>query len=311
MVNEGSSVELSGAGSSDEEGDPMTFAWDLDDDGSFESPGVAVTFSRVDGPADHTVTLRVCDPYSCAEDSTTVRVNNVAPTVTLVPGAATNFSGQIHQITATFTDPGLIDTHTTTINWDDGAGDESVTVTQGTGSGSLSGSHQYLAARIYNIIVTVTDNDDDWGSAQQAKTVIRLPVFIDIKPGSDRNSINPGSKGVIPVGVFSGTYADVVFDASTIVGSSLVFEETGIAHGDSHVEDLDGTGSLDSVSHYRTQATSLTDSSVEGCLTGATGGGIEFAGCDSVRIVPPGNSNAGGSGGPAPSSVGGSGKGKK
>jgi len=141
--------------------------------------------------------------------------------------------------------------------------------------------------------------------------VIRLPVIIDIKPGSDPNSINLGSKGGIPVGVFSGTYADVVFDASTIVGSSLVFEGTGIAHGDSHVEDLDGTGSLDSVSHYRTQPTSLTDSSVEGCLTGATSGGIEFTSCDSVRIVPPDNSNAGGNSGPAPSSAGGGGKDKK
>ena len=141
--------------------------------------------------------------------------------------------------------------------------------------------------------------------------MIRLTVTIDIKPGGDPNSINPGSKGVIPVGVFSGAYADVVFDASTIVGSSLVFEGTGIAHDDSHVEDLDGTGSLDSVSHCRTQTTSLTDSSVKWCITGATSGGIEFTDCDSVRIVPPGNSNAGGSGGPAPSSAGGNGKGKK
>ena len=88
----------------------------------------------------------------------------------------------------------------------------------------------------------------------------------------------------------------MVFDASTIVGSSLVFEGTGIAHGDSHVEDLDGVGALDSVSHYRTQDTDLSESSVEGCLIGKTSGGIKFSGCDSARIVPPGNSNAGGNG---------------
>jgi hypothetical protein len=214
-------------------------------------------------------------------------------------------------ITATFTDPGLIDTYTATVNWDEGAGDESVAVAQGAGSGSLSGSHQYLASRTYNIIVTVTDNDDDSGTEEQVKTVLRLPVIIDIKLRSDPNPINLGGKGVIPVGVFSSTYADVVFDASTIVGSSLVFEGTGTAHGDSDVEDLDGTGPLDSVSHYRTQDTDLTESSVEGCLTGETNGGIDFTGCDSVRIVPPDNSNAGGSSGPAPSSAGGNRKRKK
>ena len=117
---------------------------------------------------------------------------------------------------------------------------------------------------------------------------------------------------MIPVGVISGAYEAVVFDATTIISSSLVFEGTGIAHGDSHVEVLDGVGALDSVSHYRTQETSLTDSSVRGRLIGQTSGGINFTGCDSVRIVPPDDSNAGsgGSGPPAASSAGGNGKGK-
>jgi hypothetical protein len=273
-----------------------------------DASGGSFDCSFPDGPATPTVSIQVEDSDNDLSNTPTVDVTvaNVAPTVDAGPATAENFSGQIHQINATFTDPGLSDTHSATIDWDDGT-PQAVTVVQGSGSGSLSGSHQYLTTGYYDIVVT--DNDGDPGTGEQVKTVIRLLVTIDIKPGGEPNSINLGNKGVIPVGVFSGTYFDVVFDATTIVGSSLVFEGTGIAHGDSHVEDLDGTSPLDSVSHYRTQETTLTESSVEGCLIGVTSGGIEFAGCDSVRIVPPDNSNAGGNDDPAPSSAGGNGKG--
>ena len=89
---------------------------------------------------------------------------------------------------------------------------------------------------------------------------------------------------------------DVVFDATTLIGSSLVFEGTGIAHKRLSRRGPGGAVALDSVSHHRTQETSLTDSSVEGCLTGQTTGNLYFTGCDSVRIVPPDKSNAGGKG---------------
>ena len=166
-----------------------------------------------------------------------------------------------------------------------------------------------LGSKSYS--VSATDLAGNSSSVTHNYEVTRLVVAIDIKPGSDPNSINLGSKGVIPVGVFSGNYSGVELDATTIVDETLVFEGTGIAHKGTHDEDLDGAGGLDNVSHYRTQETSLTEASVEGCLVGETSGGILFTGCDSVRIVPPNNSNAGGGGGgPSASNAGGNGKGK-
>ena len=51
-VNEGGSVTLTATGS-DPNGDSLTYAWDLDNNGSFETPGQSVNFAGLDGPSDH------------------------------------------------------------------------------------------------------------------------------------------------------------------------------------------------------------------------------------------------------------------
>jgi len=81
-VNEGGTVEVSGS-ASDPEGDAVTYAWDLDNDGSFETPGQAATFSAaaIDGPATRTAVLRACDAFDvCATSGAEVQVGNVDPT---------------------------------------------------------------------------------------------------------------------------------------------------------------------------------------------------------------------------------------
>ena len=80
-VDEGSSVTLTATGA-DPEGGPLTYAWDLDNNGTFETPGQSVSFAGVDGPADHTVEVQVTDNGGLsATAQTTVHVNNVPPTV--------------------------------------------------------------------------------------------------------------------------------------------------------------------------------------------------------------------------------------
>ena len=61
-VAEGGQTTLNGTGS-DPDTDPVTYAWDLNNDGSFETPGQSVTFSAAqrDGPDTQTVVLQVCD----------------------------------------------------------------------------------------------------------------------------------------------------------------------------------------------------------------------------------------------------------
>ena len=83
-VNEGSSVTLSATGS-DPNGDVLTYAWDLDNNGSFETPGQNVTVSAaaLDGPNSVTVKVKATDPLGLSAESTaTVNVLNVVPSVT-------------------------------------------------------------------------------------------------------------------------------------------------------------------------------------------------------------------------------------
>ena len=48
-----------------------------------------------------------------------------------------------------------------------------------------------------------------------------IPISIDIKPDSDRNSINPKSKGVVPVAVLGS----MEFDATQVNLSTVMLME--------------------------------------------------------------------------------------
>src|SRR5581483_363849 len=77
-VDEGGSTTLTGSGT-DPDGDPLSYAWDLDNNGSFESSGKSVTFSAAnsDGPSSQPVALQVCDDsHACNTATTAVSVAN-------------------------------------------------------------------------------------------------------------------------------------------------------------------------------------------------------------------------------------------
>ena len=78
-INEGQSRTLQ-ATASDADGDPLTFAWDLDGNGSFETPGNPVTYTAPNiGPATVTISVQVNDGRGgTAVDSLVATINDVA-----------------------------------------------------------------------------------------------------------------------------------------------------------------------------------------------------------------------------------------
>src|SRR4051794_12942194 len=107
---EGSSTTLAATGS-DPEGGSLTYAWDLDDNGTFETPGQSISFSADDGPATRVVHVRVTDDTGqTATSQANVDVQNVAPTATFAAPAST-FAGSPFSLSLTSPhDPSAADT---------------------------------------------------------------------------------------------------------------------------------------------------------------------------------------------------------
>jgi len=112
-VDEGASVTVTASGS-DPAGGTLTYTWDLDNDGTFETLGQSAIFSAasLDGPSSYTIAVQVTNSGGLtATDSTTVNVLNVLPTASFTGTPDTLIEGQ--SATLAFSspfDPGMADT---------------------------------------------------------------------------------------------------------------------------------------------------------------------------------------------------------
>jgi len=115
-----------------------------------------------------------------------------------------------------------------------------------------------------------------------------VEVAVDIKPGTDPNSINcDNENGIISVAVL--TTDD--FDATTVDHTTVTFEGANEVHVNNrsgepqrHEKDLDADGDIDLVFHFRFGETELSCNAIEGTLLGETFDGVTFEGTDVVLM---------------------------
>lgn len=108
-----------------------------------------------------------------------------------------------------------------------------------------------------------------------------LEIAMDIKPGGGPNSINPRSKGVIPVAILTSP----TFDARTVDPNTVKFGPNGAKPVHAALEDVDGDGDLDLILHFNTQATGIACGDTQAGLTGLTTGGQAIVGMDAISTV--------------------------
>ena len=159
----------------------QTYEWDFDYDGitfDVDETGRSPIFDAagLDGPSTRQVGLRVTGPGGLVDtDSAIVQIDNVAPyfeagpNETLLPPAEGVFSRTIE-----FTDPGP-DVWTGTVNFDDGTGDQTLTIDPLYKTFDLG--HPYAAEGTYTVTVTLAD--DDGGSHTDA---FQVEVHLNTSP---------------------------------------------------------------------------------------------------------------------------------
>ena len=120
-----------------------------------------------------------------------------------------------------------------------------------------------------------------------------LSALIDIKPGSDPNSINLKAKGVLPVGILGTEDFDVQdVDVTSLVLAGSSPKQKGNSGKLGAYEDLNGDSILDLILHFPVPDLVTEPEAEELTLTGMLLDGTEITGSDVVRLLHPMNGDA-------------------
>ncbi|MDX6255761.1 MAG: hypothetical protein QOJ11_2095 [Frankiales bacterium] len=224
-VTEGQPLHLDASASSDADGDPLTYSWDLNGDGAFgDATGVSPTlgwsqlasWSINDGPATFHPTVKVDDGRGGVTVSapTTLTVVN-APPVSFIGGAPNANSGLSVNFVLSSTDPSVIDQSvgfSYAVSWGDGTSDPPFH-----GPGAVVHPHVYPAPGSYTVSLVTTDKDGG-ASPVATKTVTAVQLVADVCGSTGKTLLVGGTAGDDVIAVGPGSSASTV--AVTINGAS-------------------------------------------------------------------------------------------
>jgi sugar lactone lactonase YvrE len=136
-----------------------------------------------------------------------------------------------------------------------------------------------------DLYVSEQDFDRIW------RVRFRREVALDVRPGSPRNRVRPGSHGVLPVAILGSELVDV----GEVDPESLAFGPgaAAVARVPGPPVDLDHDGYPDLRLLFRVDASGIAAGDAEACLEGALFDGRPLGGCDEIESLPPGPSRRG------------------
>ena len=159
------------------------------------------------GNAPYTIQVTVTDQNDASGSAgIPLVVDNVAPSNLQIGFAKDPINeGDTATLNGSFTDPGVLDTHTVVINWGDGSAN--TTLNLAANVLNFTANHPYQDGRLdnapYTVQVTVTDDDNASVSTSSQFLVNNLPPA-NIQLGFASNPINEGDTATL-----NGTFTDV------------------------------------------------------------------------------------------------------
>lgn len=283
---EGTPIGIAGT-VTDPDGPSLTIGWTVTPTAGVD-PGAACTFGNAAAPVttvtctdDGTYTLRLtaADGVNPPVSATaTLTVANVAPVVTIsAPANGSLFTrGTPVAVTAPFTDAGRNDSHTCTVNFDDGTpvATGTVTETPNSGTGTCAITHAFTAIGPHNVLVTVRDDDGGTGTA-----VVRVVIFVPAEAwaisasglvtiAKTPHAVCPPNADLTTVGLNVPGVASV----NALNASCSVDPDTGITHADASVDSASLLGGAITITNIRSSCVAgpggLSGSSLVGTING-------------------------------------------
>jgi hypothetical protein len=194
VVNEGTEVVFDGSDSSDNLSGIVSYSWDFGDPAdSTIGEGVKTKHTYGDN-GEFTVILTVYDAAdNSATDTAIVTVRNILPTITGLTSDAPKDEGSELAVSAEFTDPGWLDTHTATIDFGDGTILEARITEENTrpdASGTVEAKHIYGDNATYLVTLTLVDDDGGIDTETIEVTINNVPPGVMVEGAEivDENS---------------------------------------------------------------------------------------------------------------------------
>jgi trimeric autotransporter adhesin len=288
---EGSSIGIAGT-VTDPDGPNLTHTWSVTPAGGVD-PGANCTFGNpaqlnttVNCTDDGTYTLRLTanDGINPPVSATaTLTVANVAPVVSITAPANGSLvtRGTPVSFTAPFSDAGRNDSHTCTVNFDDGTPvvNGTVTETPNSGVGTCATSHAFTAIGVHNVLVTVRDDDGGIGTA-----VVRVVIFVPAEAwaisasgvvtiAKTPHAVCPPNADLTLVGVNVPGVAQV----NGLNASCSIDPSTGVTHADASIDGASLLGGLITITNIESHCVAgpggLSGSSLVGTINGNPIGG--------------------------------------
>jgi len=220
LGEECSSILLNASGSSDADGDPLTYRWNVD--GSWMENGnyPYMEWTWYDDFSGD-ITLEVSDGTDTATDTALVTISNVPPQILSIEGSNevdvdTEFFLMVNFFDG-LSDPRSPtpsnDTFTAMFSWDDGSSTE---VSLAAGEFSASATHMYAEEGIYQVMMTLVDDD---GGEAVAEWEVMVGDVSPVEAGPDC-TIDEGSMFLS---------AGFLADTDSLTFSAIVdyYDETG------------------------------------------------------------------------------------